>query len=130
MTERDQRDYDDAQKYFEGLFRDTLDVVHTSNESLKDEKEESVLPFEIARVLGPDERSALTRELSAYVNGALTTAAQLGQRQGGLHIQQMLKLLTPQMLLSFLAGYRHAIQEVELPELDLTIDDDKPESLP
>jgi hypothetical protein len=119
--DREPKAYGEADEYYDQLFKDVFDIVSSVVEAKKeDPNTTSDLPFDMVRVIGHDERVALVRELEMYSKAALDEASNVGQRQGGIMLQQMLGLIAPQMLLSFCAGYRHAVQEIELPpgELD------------
>lgn len=116
VNEREPRDIDEAGKYFEDLFFRTGELISTVCESWEENRKKTNpdLPFDVVRVLGQDERSALMSALQEQVEMSLFTVYTRSQMFGGISEEELMTMVISQMFLGFCVGYRHAIEEIAI----------------
>jgi hypothetical protein len=120
VTERDAKDFGSAREYFDKIFMQSAEVCNTMIAAIKfdPDRANTDLAYQTVRVFGEDETSALGAELhenAAIVAQSINTV--LAQGNGRAPIDAVTAVIVPQLFLAFMAGYRHAVEEVELPSL-------------
>lgn len=119
--ERETKSFAEAHAYFDRIFNQACNLVTASNDALTDDEEtaNASLPFDSVRVLGNGEREALMNELMEYTQAAWGEILKRVQSNGGsIDHQSVCQIIMPQLFLGFMAGYRHCVEEIELPTIE------------
>lgn len=129
MGDRPERNSVDADEHFDKIFREAAEIVEHTQAAVREKgaKARFDLPYDVIRVFGDEERQALMREIWEYAESAVGNSFNVANGQGGMiNPQQLISMLAPQLFLAFMAGYRHATEEIEIPPVNVLFVEDDP----